>query len=99
MKAIQYADRAKHFHKPGTERLTRYEFACGYVQRAESPGGCTVSSGVQLTLWHEGTFHVRAHDFAEHKRLFWDVFETMTEANRRYFQAKRQLGLVATPRS
>jgi hypothetical protein len=97
MKPIQYADKTKMFHAPGTERLTRYEFVCGYIQQAES-ANCTVSSGRQLTLWMEhGTFHVRAHDFGKHERLFWDVFDTMTEANKRYFQAKRELALPTKP--
>src|ERR1700759_403472 len=80
MKPIQYEDSAKHFHKPGTERLTAYEFACGYVQHAErgmqhDPENLAPTAGVSLTLWKEhGTFHVRAHDFGKHERLFWDSF-------------------------
>ncbi len=94
--AIIYADPTKtdkRFRKQGTERLTRYELACGYTQVAETPD-CTYMQGVSVALWHEGAcFHVRAHDFTNSRRIFWDSFDTMTAANQRYFKAKRELGL------
>ncbi len=101
--AIIYADptkRDKRFRRSGSERLTRYEFACGYTQECET-AGCDITQGVQLRLWMEyGTFHVRAHNFGSdipvdgvHGRLFWDSFDTLTAANQRYYKAKRELGL------
>ena len=93
IKPIQYSDSTKHYHAQGTERLTAYEFNCGYVQQVESPS-CTVNQGIQLQMWKEhGVFHVRAHDFSKSERIFWDSFQTMTQATRRYFKAKRELGL------
>lgn len=93
MHAIQYQDSTKKFHRPGTLRLTRYEFACGYVQQVESQG-CTISNGIQLRIWMEhSTFHVRAHNFSTGERIFWESFDTMTEANRRFFRAMHELNL------
>lgn len=70
-----------------TGRLTPYALACGYVEQCESP------SAVRLTLWHEGgpCYHVRAHDHANHKRLFWDSFESLSEARKRYDVARREI--------
>ncbi len=93
MDAIQYSDATRKFHKAGTLRLAYYEFLCGYAQRVETPD-CTVSAGISLTLWMEHrTFHVRAHNFTTDERIFWDSFDTMTQANRRFFKAKKELGL------
>jgi hypothetical protein len=93
--AIIYEDstkKDKRFHKQGTHRLTRYEFACGYTQESEKQ--CCIEGWIRLVMWMEhGTFHVRAHDHGENKRLFWDSFDTMTAANQRYYKAKRELGL------
>lgn len=92
MKPIRYEDSTKHFHMPGTFRLTYYEFNCGYVQRVES-NDCTLDSGISLTLWKEhNKFHVRAHNYAT-GRIFWDSFDTMTQANKRFFKAAKSLGL------
>ena len=95
MQTIQYSDKTNRFHKPGTLRLTYYEFRCGYVQQLETaPCSAKPGTGTQLQIWMEhGTFHVRAHDFQKHERIFWDSFDTMTEANRRFFRAKWELGL------
>ena len=62
-------------------RLTPYALACGYIERKETKTR-------RLELWHEGAcFHVKAHDFAEHCRLFWESFQTLSEA-RRYFDTQ-----------
>ena len=101
--AIQYKDATKQdkrFRAPGSPRLTRYEFCCGYTQTTETPG-CDITRGISLTLWMEhNTFHVRAHNFDSeevvdgvHGRVFWDSFNTMTAANQRFYKAKRELGL------
>lgn len=65
-------------------RLTHYAFACGYIERKET-------ESVRLELWHEGAcFHVKAHNFAEHCRLFWESFHTLGEA-RRFFDKQSRL--------
>lgn len=65
--------------------LTAYAFACGYVERKETPA-------LRLDLWHEGAvYHVRAHDYAEHKRVFWESFDTLRPA--RAFFAKQRAEL------
>jgi hypothetical protein len=66
--------------------LTRYSFACGYIERKEQ-------NGVAVELWHEGAcFHVRAHDHNKGERLLWDSFETndLKGARRAYRAAVRQ---------
>jgi len=68
------------FKTPSGE-LTAYALACGYIERKETPT-------LRLDLWHEGAlYHVRAHDFAEHTRLFWESFDTLRAA--RAFYAKQ----------
>ena len=67
--------------------LTPYALNCGYVQQIDS-------ANLRLALWKEhGTIHVRAHDFNDHKRIFWDCFDTLTAARKRFAVAKRELNL------
>lgn len=69
----------------GKRQLTAYDLGCGYVQRR------TLAPDFQITLWLEhSTYHVRAHDFSEHRRVFWDSFRTLTEARKRFAQAVRE---------
>ena len=58
-------------------RLTRYAIHCGYVEKK-------ISGPVETTLWHEGgpLYHVRQHNFETHTRIFWESFETLTEARK-----------------
>ena len=64
-------------------RLTLYALACGYIERKET-------EALRLDLWHEGAaFHVRAHDFAHHNRVFWESFGTLTAA-RKFFDLKNR---------
>ena len=101
MKPIEYADRSKRWHRPGTERLTHYELACGSVMRSESkiavnPRNLAPIDGVSLQLWKEpacSVFQVRAHNFGTHSRIFWDSFTNYTAASRRYFRAQKELHL------
>jgi len=67
-------------------KLTAYAFACGYVQEKEK-------NGIMLRLWHEGgpLYHVRAHDFNKHSRLFWESFERLTDARAFYQQKARSI--------
>jgi hypothetical protein len=68
-------------------RLTPYALNCGYVERKET-------EALRLDLWHDGgIFHVRAHDFANHARLFWECFHTLTEARKFYDTRRKALAL------
>lgn len=68
-------------------RLTPYALACGYIERKET-------EALRLDLWHEGAcFHVRAHDFASHDRLFWECFDTLTQARKFYDFSRKALKL------
>lgn len=63
--------------------LTSYALTCGYIEKH-------THNGLQVTLWKEhGVYHVRAHDFNTHMRLFWDVTYSITEARKIYSKAKR----------
>jgi hypothetical protein len=85
----------KRFTLPHTEFRTPYELVCGGTQQIESEG-CTIDSGISLTLWQEPAcrvFQVRAHNFGTGQRIFWDSFNTLTAARKRYLTARRELGL------
>lgn len=63
-------------------QLTKYSFACGYVERKEE-------KGVRKTLWLEGgVYHVRAHDFNQSKRISWDSFHTLKDARAKFSAIK-----------
>lgn len=65
--------------------LSQYAFVCGYLQQIEL-------DNTRLTLWHEGAcYHVRAHEFEGRGRLFWNSFESLTEARKCYRKAKRSI--------
>lgn len=63
-------------------RLTPYALACGYIEQKDI-------DGVQVTLWNEGgpCYHVRAHNFKTHERIFWESFTRLSDA-RRLFDKK-----------
>ena len=68
-----------------TGELSAYSFACGYVE-------VDFIAEVRLSMWKEhNTYHVRAHDNKAGQRLFWDVFDTIGPARKRYRQALREL--------
>lgn len=84
---IEYRDEEKHYHKQGTERLTHYELACGYIMLFER-------DNQSLELWREpGTsvYAVRWHDHKNHVRIFWETFDTYTAAAKLYYRTKRNL--------
>jgi hypothetical protein len=59
-------------------QLTAYGFACGYIEELEY-------NNRRIQLWHEhGTYHVRAHDYNTHTRLFWECFDKLADARRYY---------------
>jgi hypothetical protein len=64
-------------------RLTPYALACGYVEQYNT-------ETTRVTLWSEhGSLHVRVHDFAEGKRIFWDCPDTLTDARKRFDRYKK----------
>lgn len=69
-------------------RLTPYAFACGYIEQRDLPG----ANDRRVTLWREGgpLYQVRANDFTKGERMFWDSFETLTAARKRYDRAVRE---------
>lgn len=65
-------------------RLTAYAMACGYVASAWA-------GRVNVNLWQaHGTYHVRAHDHGNRRRVFWDSFSTLGAARRRYDLARKE---------
>ena len=64
---------------------TAYELACGCIDRTEC-------GGVRVTLWKEhNVYHVRAHSFAKHRRISWEVFRLLPTARKAYRRAVREL--------
>ena len=59
-------------------RLTADELAYGYV-RSQYVGK------INITLWAKhGVYHVRAHDHAYSRRLWWDTYHNVEHANDRF---------------
>jgi len=84
---IEYEDSTKRFRKPGTERLTHYELACGYIMLFER-------DDQRLELWREpGTsvYAVRWHDHKNHIRIFWETFNTYSAAAKLYYRTRANL--------
>jgi hypothetical protein len=63
--------------------LTKYGLSCGYIES-------TRKGDSHLTMWLEhNCYHVRLTN--DHGRVFWDVFDKLGDARKRYNQAKRGL--------
>jgi len=75
--------------------VTAYELACGAVDiRRKLILDRYPATDYQLTLWREhGTYHVRLHNFSEHSRVFWDSFNTLAQARKRFAAAVREYKL------
>jgi hypothetical protein len=71
--------------KIATGEPSHYAFMCGYIAQRETPAK-------RVTMWHEGiVWHVRAHDFENHRRLFWDTYTSLSDARKRYRTAQREV--------
>ena len=84
---IVYADSTRKFRQSGTERLTHYELACGYIMLFEI-------DNQRLELWREpatNVYAVRWHDHKNHVRIFWETFDTYSAAAKLYYQTKQNL--------
>jgi hypothetical protein len=64
--------------------VSLYGFACGHIQRKEE-------NNIRLDLWKEGVWHVRAHEFDGRGRLFWESFDTLTQARKFFAKQKKQV--------
>lgn len=73
----------KNRFKTKSGELTPYALACGYIQEKEN-------DGKRITLWHEGgqVYHVMLFDHKNHKRIFWESFERLTDARALYRKTK-----------
>jgi len=71
-------DLAKFYTSSGW--LSEYALSCGYVERYDN-------GEEWLTLWKEGCYHVRHHDFISDKRICWESFDTLNEA-RKFFRTQ-----------
>ena len=70
---------ANNKFKTKSGRLTPYALACGYLEEKEK-------AGIRVQLWHDGGpyYQVKAFDHSKGKRIFWDSFERLTDARRRF---------------
>ena len=66
--------------------LSRYAFACGYVQSH-------ICNGLELNLKHSGgsVYDLRGYTQHPFAREFWDTFDTIGEARKAYRQRKAQM--------
>ena len=65
-------------------RLSAYAFSCGYMERKWD-------DHVRTTLYQEGgVYHVRQSNYGVVGYVFWDTFDTLTEARKRYKRAIRE---------
>ena len=75
----------KFYTKKG--RLNAYALACGYIEKVEH-------NGHRLTLYQDGgcglMTHV-THYSDQDGRIFWETFENITEARKRFDLAKREV--------
>lgn len=60
--------------------LTEYSLGCGYLEKVDR-------DKEWLSLWKEGCFHVRLHDFEKQERVFWEAFDDLDSARAFFLQA------------
>ena len=68
-----------------TGRLTRYGFACGYIERKKH-------GYIETELYQDCLFHVRQFNWSDSHvgpaRIFWHTFDTLSEA-RNFFNRQQ----------
>ena len=82
---------AVKFRKANGE-LTRYAFACGYLQIFTVDGKDyynTDAAGALLSL--DGCWHVKAHDTEHGHAQIWETFDTYKEARQAWGRARAKL--------
>jgi len=80
------------FHKANGE-LTRYAFACGYLQSFTVDGRdyyATDAAGACLSL-DNGCWHVKAHNGRQVHARLWESFLTYGEARKAWGRARSRL--------
>lgn len=68
-------------------RLTRYSFACGYIEQRSTDLNKFREADLYTELYQDGLYQVRQFDRrpgAKTFRVFWESFETLREA-RKFF--------------
>lgn len=71
--------------KTRTNRLTRYGFACGYIERKKY-------GSIETELYQDGCFHVRQFNWDKSPaRIFWHSFEKLGEARDFFNRQKGKL--------
>jgi len=78
-----YEKHGKQFYNK-KDQLTVYSLACGYIEEFEA-------NDKTMSLSLDGLFQVKGYDFKNHIRLFWESFETLTEARKFYSKKKSVL--------
>ena len=59
-------------------KLSAYGFTCGYVEHRQV-------GKVRIKMWHEGcVYHVLAFDECRNVRLFWESFDSLPDARKRF---------------
>ena len=67
-------------------RLTLQGFACGCIEQVEH-------AGIRTTLWREhgsAPWHVRQHDHNKNERIFWECYEHLSTARRRFARVEQE---------
>lgn len=63
---------------------SHYDFICGAVDAVEV-------NGIRISMWHESNcYHVRSHDFNEHKRIEWNSFKLLSKARQDFARMKKR---------
>ncbi len=57
--------------------VTSYEFGCGYIQEYGT-------ENIYLSLYLDGTYHVRVHDTKNNERVLWESFDNLTQARKAF---------------
>jgi hypothetical protein len=74
-------DLAKFYTENGW--LSEYALDCGYIERIDH-------NNQWLSLWKEGCYHVRWHNFETDTRILWESFDTVEEA-RKFFTKQAEI--------
>ncbi len=68
-------------------RVTVYGLACGHIELFKLEGN-------RLKLWHEGACYHVLHAADDSGRIFWDSFDKVSDARKRFDRAKREIKLI-----
>jgi hypothetical protein len=81
-------------------RLNAYSFACGYIEQKSTNHDNFRNGDLYTEMYHEGAcYHVRQFDRrpgAKTFRVFWESFDTLTEARKLF---DKQEGILVSGKS